>query len=367
MNKWVYVPYQDQKMDEYANALIEAKKGKYELILRTAPNVTIKNLNFSSHSRKEKEVEDEKKEAMATELNGIKSGDRLYILLDGTMERGEGGYTTLEINKNRKEKDDPYGFKKIVPATKKVDAETLADDLIKSGLPNSLIDLRLWTCYGGENIDAGTEAEQMDSSFGCRLHAAFNGHGYIHISVTAYKALVSIASIEDARNPLFKDGKKRLNMGSENEPNFVKTSSNLREYPFKAQFASENVRASLQAKQVKVQGKKTSSGGCCFISTAVCQSLGLDEFCNELNILRWFRDAIMTTLENGKTEIDYYYKIAPQIVKCIEKEKEPKRIYEKIYKIYLKKSIKSILEKNYIEAYQKYKQMVFFLKDKYHL
>ena len=61
-----------------------------------------------------------------------------------------------------------------------------------------------------------------------------------------------------------------------------------------------------------------SNRGCCFIATATCATLGLPEDCEELMLLRWFRDSVMLPTEEGRRAVARYYDIAPHAVAAID-------------------------------------------------
>lgn len=52
----------------------------------------------------------------------------------------------------------------------------------------------------------------------------------------------------------------------------------------------------------------------CFITTACCESLGLDDDCFELRSLRDYRDGVLARQPDGATAIARYYEIAPRIL-----------------------------------------------------
>lgn len=80
----------------------------------------------------------------------------------------------------------------------------------------------------------------------------------------------------------------------------------------------------------------------CYITTAVCKSLGRPDDCYELNTLRDYRDSYLLSTDEGKEMVQEYYNIAPTIVKRIDKKKESDKIYEEIWKTYLSPCITMI-------------------------
>ncbi|MCB9235681.1 MAG: DUF4157 domain-containing protein [Bacteroidia bacterium] len=57
--------------------------------------------------------------------------------------------------------------------------------------------------------------------------------------------------------------------------------------------------------------------GWCFLTTACTQYLGLPDDCEELTVLRSFRDDYMARLDGGQEMVSNYYAIAPSIVEAI--------------------------------------------------
>ena len=136
----------------------------------------------------------------ASPLSTVGWGDTLYIGLHGRAAfYGVGAYVRYYDGKNE---------------VHNVSGMDLAKELIDSGLPNTWVDLRLWTCYGaaGANspavaTDAPTAGYGNDArSFAAKVHAAFKIFGYNEVTVTGYKEEVSVSGMALDRN----QGKKNL-------------------------------------------------------------------------------------------------------------------------------------------------------------
>ncbi len=106
-----------------------------------------------------------------------------------------------------------------------------------------------------------------------------------------------------------------------------------------------------------------SSGGC-FLTSACCSYLGLPDNCEELTILRTYRDTYLKSINNGQNIIDEYYDIAPAIVEKINNDPEKNTVYEKIYGI-IKNCVSLISENNNEKALKEYQKMVINLKKLY--
>ncbi len=103
----------------------------------------------------------------------------------------------------------------------------------------------------------------------------------------------------------------------------------------------------------------------CYITTAVCESLGKPDDCYELNLLREYRDGYLMDQPGGEEEIWRYYDIAPTIVKHIGKSKEAPQIYAEIWKDYLSVCIKLIERQEQEECRRVYQDMMDILAQKY--
>jgi hypothetical protein len=101
----------------------------------------------------------------------------------------------------------------------------------------------------------------------------------------------------------------------------------------------------------------TTSGSICFLTTACVQYKGLDDKCEELTLLRHFRDTYLTNKKNGKEIISKYYFIAPLIVKAINKEPKAGEIYDSIYKV-ICSCVDHIKKEEYEQTFEIYKKMV---------
>ena len=99
----------------------------------------------------------------------------------------------------------------------------------------------------------------------------------------------------------------------------------------------------------------------CFLTSACVDFMGKPDDCEELTILRDFRDNYMKTLENCQTYSAEYYEIAPQIVERINSSDKKSEFYNNIYSIIMN-CIDLIKHNKNEEALDKYRDMVFKLK-----
>ena len=103
----------------------------------------------------------------------------------------------------------------------------------------------------------------------------------------------------------------------------------------------------------------------CYITTAVCESLGKPDDCYELRMLREYRDEYLLRDECGRSIVDTYYNIAPTIVNRINKKEDRREIYRNIFNEYINPCI-SYIEGNEPEKCKElYSDMVYSLRDEY--
>lgn len=102
----------------------------------------------------------------------------------------------------------------------------------------------------------------------------------------------------------------------------------------------------------------------CYLTTAMCEILGYGDDCYYLKMLRDFRDHYMMKDRECLEMLIEYEMIGPIISKYLLNDKETARV---MLDNYIVKAILFIRKKNYEMAIDVYKEMVCFLKDKYHL
>lgn len=103
----------------------------------------------------------------------------------------------------------------------------------------------------------------------------------------------------------------------------------------------------------------------CYITTAVCQSLHREDDCEELVLLRNYRDSYLMGLSNGQEVIREYYDVAPTIVKHINQRADSSQIYRNIYEHYLSRCIELIRQGKSEQCRKVYTAMVYDLEEKY--
>lgn len=104
--------------------------------------------------------------------------------------------------------------------------------------------------------------------------------------------------------------------------------------------------------------EKPASGDKCFITSACVFARGLPDDCDELIILRAFRDNYIMNVPGGPELIREYYEVAPGIVDRILESKESEHILGSLYEELVVPSVRLILDGKYQEALTHYRTQV---------
>lgn len=108
-----------------------------------------------------------------------------------------------------------------------------------------------------------------------------------------------------------------------------------------------------------------SGTGGCFLTTACVQAKNLSDDCDELETLRVFRDSFMMSTEQGRTEVEYYYGIAPAIVNAINSLPSADEIWNSLFNHVITPAVSLIKCGRLDEAYQLYKNCIFQLQSRF--
>lgn len=103
----------------------------------------------------------------------------------------------------------------------------------------------------------------------------------------------------------------------------------------------------------------------CFITTAVCLALGKPNNCEELSVMRIFRDEWLLNQPDGSALVEEYYSVAPGIVASIDHKKDRISLYKDIYRDYISPCVENIKAEKYQEGKRIYVEMVNTLKAQY--
>lgn len=111
--------------------------------------------------------------------------------------------------------------------------------------------------------------------------------------------------------------------------------------------------------------KEGSSSGGCYLTTACVEMRNLPDDCEELTLLRKFRDEWIALQPGGKEEVREYYKKAPIIVETIDRSEDRCEVYDEIYKSVITPCVEDIKAGRNEQAHERYRSMVRDFEEKY--
>lgn len=106
------------------------------------------------------------------------------------------------------------------------------------------------------------------------------------------------------------------------------------------------------------------SGGC-YLTTACVEAKGLPDDCEELTILRNFRDHWLKKQPGGAEEIAEYYATAPRIVAEVNKRTDAREIWNGLYDSLVAPCVQMIQRGEMERAREMYREMSLRLKEMY--
>jgi hypothetical protein len=123
---------------------------------------------------------------------------------------------------------------------------------------------------------------------------------------------------------------------------------------------SSVAQASVAASSAASAQATSSSGGGCFITTAVCESRGEADDCPTLTKLRAFRDSFMQETKARQDLVRLYYDCAPKIVERINAREDVLAFNEYLYARFIVPACASIDRGNLPDAFNLYVAMLVF-------
>jgi hypothetical protein len=143
--------------------------------------------------------------------------------------------------------------------------------------------------------------------------AAFNSQGLDFLAENTKNARGFFTTIQESAS----------NAMSRTEDNSFALANNglgtLQQIAYASIESQERIHQVMQTESTRrVELMPEPDSGWCFITTAVCESEGLPDDCDELQTLRKFRDEYMRSKPDLSGLVDEYYKIAPEIVVALK-------------------------------------------------
>lgn len=111
-------------------------------------------------------------------------------------------------------------------------------------------------------------------------------------------------------------------------------------------------------------GGNDNSGGC-FLTSACMTARGLADDCEELRVLRRYRDSVLKYRDGGLEDIEHYYQVAPKIVEAINGQPSPAEEWDRLYREMVLPCVEKIKAGKTEDAYALYKDTVSWLENEY--
>lgn len=101
----------------------------------------------------------------------------------------------------------------------------------------------------------------------------------------------------------------------------------------------------------------------CFLTTACTAARALPDHCAELTILRTLRDSFMRPSGSGAALVDEYYRVAPSIVRGVNRRANKGKIWNLVYTDLVTPAVSLIRAGRNQEAVQLYSEYVGWMKE----
>lgn len=110
---------------------------------------------------------------------------------------------------------------------------------------------------------------------------------------------------------------------------------------------------------------KPKSDDLCFLTTACMRAKNAPDDCEELTLMRAYRDGYLASRKDGRSEIETYYRIAPSVVKGINAREDAQEIWEKVYAEMILPCVECIRREDNEGAFTRYKAYTLSLAGQY--
>lgn len=107
--------------------------------------------------------------------------------------------------------------------------------------------------------------------------------------------------------------------------------------------------------------KRSLDATCCYLTTAACEAMGRPDDCAELETLRWFRDRVLLTRQEGVRDVETYYRTAPAILASLDQSPCRTALLTGLFHTWILPSVASIRSGDYDRAHRIYRDMVLTL------
>lgn len=190
--------------------------------------------------------------------------------------------------------------------------------------------------------------------FLCGVMYEFGGNG---ILIDLYKAKSFYNTANEQGHPLARQAYYRV------KNKIDKVENRKRRNPPKGNNKEVYNKKKSYKKVISKENEKTQSS--CFITNSIFFNVSEDDNCQELEVLRKYRDYMSSVNSHVKILFEDYYLFSPKIIKKLIQKNNPVIEYQNIWENHIKKAYIQILNNQYNEALQSYINMIEVLADEY--
>ncbi|MCP3099950.1 hypothetical protein LZ198_13830 [Myxococcus sp. K15C18031901] len=115
---------------------------------------------------------------------------------------------------------------------------------------------------------------------------------------------------------------------------------------------------------LEMRAEEERKKGHCFLTTACVEAQGLPDDCEELQVLRAFRDGFLRGSAGGPELIDAYYALAPRIVEQVQARADARVIWEGVHAI-IRVAVEQVRTQAHEAALRTYRTLVEELSARY--
>lgn len=211
---------------------------------------------------------------------------------------------------------------------------------------------------GGVNVNynLGPSMSTLAAQAGQFLNNSFsNDAAFLGQTIVGANSLVT-----NLTQPLIQSAQTQVQFDNTQLPSFYST---LAGQNYNLGMAAVNAES--QAAQASVAASRSaasSAGGGCYITSAVCGTLGLPDDCHTLMTLRAFRDGFLSRSNVGRAFIKEYYATAPALVARILTRADSVDYLRSLYTRFILPALLSIEWGKSDNAFRIYRRMVYAVR-----
>jgi hypothetical protein len=119
--------------------------------------------------------------------------------------------------------------------------------------------------------------------------------------------------------------------------------------------------ASIQSSTASANAASNAGGGC-YVTSAVCDTLGLPDDCYTLKVLRNFRDTYLMRSNVGRAFVEEYYATAPALCERMRNRADAREYVARLYERFILPALLAIEGADLARAFKIYRTMIYAVR-----